>query len=149
MRSTVSGDCRWLIVQCGLDGALCWHKPAGGGSPKLWLVYDPEGIEGRTETQVPGWMTGIGSAFTAGLAGALSEKGVPLHANNGLPGELRRGVTAGLTAARALLAVGFRSDPFRYPVEDVGKRVREGQDSFCDIEVPLPASPANPDGERC
>jgi hypothetical protein len=60
------------------------------------------------------------------------------------------GIRAGLTAARELLGAGFSSTPFGYPVEEVAARIRRPDEwaRLCEIEVPLPASTGNPDGER-
>ncbi len=143
--------CRWLIVRCGLEGALCWHCPGGDAAQaRLWLVYDPAGIEGSYAAGFRGFMTGYGSAFTAGLAAKLAGAALP-KTQEEIPQPLRNGIMAGLASARALLEAGFvpsQNNSISYPVVSVGIAARKGNQACSVIAVPLPGSPANPDGDR-
>ena len=145
-------NCQWLIVQCGLEGALCWHCPDGdAASPRLWLVYDPARIEDSYAADFPGGMTGQGSAFTAGLAARLVREPLPVPAASTLPQALYEGIVAGLRAARTMLQTGFdpsKPNTLAYPLVAFDKAPPAPREVFATIAVPLPDSLSNPDGDR-
>lgn len=134
-------DCRHLIVRLDIDGAVYWTSTAkadGSVSRSAWLIYDPAGIEGGGQQSCPGQMVGYGSAFVAGVVKELIRSGPTIEA-------IQQGVTAGLTAARRLLRLGFgRADDGgtepRYPGAELF--TADGQNPYF-ASQPIPIIPGS------
>jgi len=136
--------CPWLVIRLGLDGAILWrHTPGVSENPadQAWLIYDPQGIEGRFARRVPGRMVGSGSAFTAALAKHVSKV-------DGFTEEcLIDGIKAGLLASRRLLQRGFGEDLLKpvYPGEELFDERGNGEPEFARQSIPIIHGALSPD----
>jgi hypothetical protein len=130
--------CAAVVVRFGVDGAIVSSRLKG--AVEAWLYYDPAAGEDGFGEGCPGEMIGTGSAFTAGLAAALAERGLD---------GIREGVTKGLVASRRLWQAGFGGDAARleYPGKEIFRALEPQDGLIAEVPVPPPAAaePADPD----
>jgi len=111
-----------LIIRCGLDGALRYHRTPE--HERVWLYYDPDRMEGGFQAEVGrGQMMGLGMAFVAAFV-----KQVVAHsreAGKPLPESLHEvvgvAVRDGILSSRRFLQLGFGRDEenLDYPVAEL------------------------------
>jgi hypothetical protein len=130
--------CAAVVVRFGVDGAIVYSSR--GGAVEAWLDYDPATGEDGVRELWPGEMIGAGSAFAAGLAGAVAEKGLE---------GVREGAAKGLAAARRLWRGGFGTDVERlaYPGKEIFRPLEPQDGILAEVRIPAPtaAEPADPD----
>jgi hypothetical protein len=165
-------DCPWLVVRLGVDGAILWQRcrkvvenSAGEkveeDECRATLVYDPQLIEGDSPSSVQGGMSGLGNAFTAGLAAVMLKTPPP---NASVAEVLLDGIKQGLAAGRKLLKDGFScasagklaSDKEfdigtfhpKYPGDTLfhGKLAEDEAKAFAHISIPI--IPGNTETDR-
>lgn len=169
-------SCAHLIIRLGLDGAIYWCNPGGEDSsksaPRAWLIYDPAGIEGASESRYKGQMVGYGSAFVSGLAATLTAASAQSDSDRIRSGKARaecealgpsarlddhlpslvKGIKQGLFASRQMLAIGYL-DPTngphpdcRYPVDALFETAGKiDENSLATITIPLSTHPLESD----
>ncbi|HSQ79082.1 MAG TPA: RyR domain-containing protein [Candidatus Bathyarchaeia archaeon] len=129
--------CAAVVVRFGVDGAILYSRC--GGAAEAWLYYDPATGEDAAGEVWPGEMIGVGSAFTAGLAASMAEKGLD---------GVRGGVLKGLAAARRLWQAGFGGDidKLAYPGPDLFRPLAPADGTIAEVPIPAPtaAEPADP-----
>lgn len=107
--------CSHLIVRCGLDGAIRYHRR--GRKERVWLYYDPHRMEGGFQEEIgPGGMMGLEAAFVAGLTGQVvqhikhvlhSQRKKILSMQESLEEVVGLGVREGIMSSRRLLEQGY------------------------------------------
>ncbi len=129
--------CAAVVVRFGIDGAIVYSR--SGGAVESWLFYDPATGEDGSGEVWPGEMIGAGSAFAAGLAASLAERGLE---------GVREGVRKGLAASRRLWQAGFGSDIERldYPGKEIFRPLEPQDGTIAEVPIPSPAAaePADP-----
>ncbi|OCK74102.1 hypothetical protein K432DRAFT_387008 [Lepidopterella palustris CBS 459.81] len=119
--------CANLIVRFGCDGVI-HHRGLDGTPPKLY--FDPMRAEGEFIKSHLGYMIGLTTAFTAGLATGLVD---------GKKGCIEMGIRLGFAAARRLAKTGFRINPADgapdYPLEDIVRDL-EPDPRLASVEIP-------------
>jgi hypothetical protein len=130
--------CAAVVVRFGVDGAIVYTSR--GGAVEAWLYYDPATGEGGARELWPGEMIGTGSAFVAGLAAAVADKGLA---------GVREGAIKGLAAARRLWQGGFGADIERlaYPGKEIFRPIEPQDGIVAEVLIPAPTAvePADPD----
>ena len=128
-----------LIVRFGLEGALHCRGDGQGGTNST-LYYDAALMEDELQEHHAGDMTGLTSAFVAGLVKQVWANGFA-SLNDAIPYALR--------CARRLALDGFErvGDRLFYPTRALFERVdgeRSAESPVCDISVPIEYAEAEP-----
>jgi hypothetical protein len=130
-------SCASVVVRFGVDGAILYTRSRG--AVESWLFYDPATGEDGSGEIWPGEMIGAGSAFTAGLAASLAERGLE---------GVREGVRKGLVASRRLWQAGFGGDIERleYPGKEIFRPLEPQDGPIAEVPIPAPAAaePSDP-----
>jgi len=125
-------NCRHLIVQFGIDGAIYTRRD--GEDTESVLYYDPTVTENGFENNCPGQMLGCDSAFTAALVAKIVAHGFTA---------IGEGVLDGILSSRRLYRAGFgkQTTQLDYPYAEIFGSQTVDDAPLAKVVVPNPTAP--------